>query len=58
MWILIILISNRISSGEKNCKYFVGYPDEYKIKPFTIILRKSIAYVKSYDRGTTKWLFF
>ena len=58
MWILVTLISNRISSDEKNCKCFVGYANEYKIKPFTIILRKSSAYVKSYDAGTTKWMFF
>ena len=33
-----ILIPNRISSGEKNHKYFTGYIDEYKIKPFSITL--------------------
>ena len=34
-----ILISKRISSGEKNYKYFISYADEYKIKPFTIIFQ-------------------
>ena len=40
-----IFISNRISSSEKNCKYFIGYADEYEIKPFTIILPKTSTYV-------------
>ena len=28
MWILITLISNRISAGEKNYKYFICYMDD------------------------------
>ena len=29
------LVSNKISSGEKNYKYFIGYLcDDYKIKPW------------------------
>ena len=49
-----ILISNKISSDEKSYKYFIGYMDDdyklYKIKPFSITLSKSNAYVKYYDR--------
>ena len=49
-----ILISNKISSGEKSYKYLIGYMDDdykfYKIKPFSITLSKSNAYVKYYDR--------
>ena len=44
-----ILISNKISSSEKNYKYFIGFIDNYKIKPFRIILRRTSAYVKGYD---------
>ena len=53
-----ILISNKIFSSVKNYKYFIGHGDEYKIKPFTIILRKMNTYVKSYDGGATKWMRF
>ena len=49
-----ILISNKISSGEKSYKYLIGCMDDdykfYKIKPFSITLSKSNAYVKYYDR--------
>ena len=35
------LISNRISSGQKNFKYIVGYVNnDYEIKPFSITLPK------------------
>ena len=27
-------------------KFFIGYVDKYKIKPFTIILSKTSAYIK------------
>ena len=36
-------------SGEKSYKYFIGYIDDYKMKPFSIILSKTSAYIKSYD---------
>ena len=49
-----ILISNKISFGEKHYKYFTGYMDDgYKIKPLHIMLPKTRAYLKSYD-GETK----
>ena len=31
--------------------------DDYKIKPFSTVLPKTSAYVKSYD-GKTKWMYF
>ena len=52
-----ILVSNRISSGEKKHKYFLGYIDTYKMKPFSIILPKTSAYIKSYDSGTNGCIF-
>ena len=36
-----VLISNKISSGEKSYKYFIGYlDDDYKIKSLHIMLLK------------------
>ena len=37
---------------------FIGYmDDDYKIKPFRIILPKTRGYVKRYD-VETKWMYF
>ena len=53
-----ILISNKISSSEKNYEYFIGcIDDDYKIKPLQIMLPKMSAYVKSCG-GETKWMYF
>ena len=51
------MISGKVSSGEKNYKYFNGYMNDYKIKPFSRILPKMRACVKRYDRET-KWVYF
>ena len=49
-----VLVSNKISSDEKNYKCFIGYlHDDYEIKPLHIMLPKTSMYVKSYD-GQTK----
>ena len=53
-----MLVSNKISFGEKNYSYFNGYLyNDHKVKPLHIMLSKTIAYVKSYD-GQTKWIYF
>ena len=53
-----VLVSNKISFGEKNYKYFIGYLyNDHKVKPLHIMLPKTSAYVKSYD-GQTKWMYF
>ena len=49
-----ILISNKISSGKRNYKYFIGNMYDYEIKPFRIVLPKTSAYVKNYDVGIFK----
>ena len=36
----------------------MSYADEYKIKPLTIILRKTFVYIKCHDGGVTKWTYF
>ena len=53
-----VLILSKISSGEKNYKYFIGYLlNDHKVKPFHIMLPKTSAYVKRYD-GQTRWIYF
>ena len=53
-----VLVSNKISFGKRNYKYFIGYLyNNYKIKPLHIVLSKTSAYIKSYDRQT-KWMYF
>ena len=52
-----VLVFNKISFGEKNYKYFIGYLyDDHKVKSLHIMLPKTTAYVKSYD-GQTKWVY-
>ena len=51
-------MSNKISSGEINYKYFLGYLCyDYKIKPLNIMLLKTTTCIKSYD-GETKSMYF
>ena len=53
-----VLVSNKISSGERNNKYVFGYlHDDYKIKSLDLMLSKMSVYVKSYD-DQTKWMYF
>ena len=43
-----VLVSNKISFGEKNYKYFIGYlHNDNKVKPLHIMLPKTSNYVKS-----------
>ena len=50
-------MSNKIYSSEKDYKYFIGYFDDYIIKPLRIMLQRNTAYIKSYD-SQTKWMYF
>ena len=51
-----VLVTNKVSFGEKIYKYFIGYLyNGSKVEPFHIMLPKT--YVKSYD-GETKWMHF
>ena len=53
-----LLVSNKISSGKKNYKFFIGYlHDDDKVKSLHIMLPKTSTYLKSYD-GQTKWKYF
>ena len=53
-----VLVSKKISFGEKNYKYFIGYLyDNHKVQRLQLMLPKRSAYVKSYD-GQTKWMYF
>ena len=52
------LVSYKISFGEKNYKYFIGYLyNDHKVKPLHIMLPKTSAYIKNYD-GQTKRMYF
>ena len=45
-----VLVSHKISFGQKYYKYFIGYLyNDHKVKPLHIMLLKTSAYVKSYD---------
>ena len=47
-------MSNKIISGEKNYKYFVGYLyDDHKTKPLNIMLPKKARY-----DDQAKWMYF
>ena len=53
-----VLVSNKISFGEKTYKYFIGYLYKgNRVKPLHIILPNTSAYIKMYD-GQTKWMYF
>ena len=49
-----MLVSNKISFGEKNYKYFIGYLyDDNRAKPLHIMIPKTSAHVRIND-GQTK----
>ena len=53
-----VLVSNKISFGDKNYKYIGYLYNDNKVKPLHIMLPKTSACdVKSYD-GQTKWMYF
>ena len=53
-----VLVSSKISFGEKNHKYFTGYLYiDHKVRPLHKMLPKTSAYVNSYD-GQTKFMYF
>ena len=53
-----VLVSNKISSSEKNYKYFIGYLyNDHKVQLLHLTLPKTSTYVKRYDRQT-KWMYF
>ena len=48
-----VLVSNNISFGEKNYKYFIGYLyNDNKVRLLHIMLPKTSAYLKIYDGQT------
>ena len=51
-----ILVSSKISYGEKIYKYVIGYLfGDYETKPLHVELPKTSTYIKRYD-GQTKWI--
>ena len=58
MYILQVLVSKKISSGNKKYKYFIDYLyNDNKVKSLHIMLPKTSTYVKRFD-GQTKWKYF
>ena len=54
-----VLVSHKISFGEKCNKYFIGYLyNDHKIKPLHIMLPKTSDSVKSFDMQTKGMFFF
>ena len=52
-----LLVSNKISFGEKNYKHYLHYfYNDNKVNPLHIMFLKTSAYVKIYD-GKTKWMY-
>ena len=48
-----VFVSKKISSGERNYKYLIGYLyNDHKVKPLHIRLPKIGTYLKSHDRQT------
>ena len=48
-----VLVSNKISSGEKNDKYFIRYLyNDDKVKSLNVMFPKTSTYAKSYDEQT------
>ena len=45
-----IVVSNKISFGKKDFKYFIGYKDANKIRPLCIFLPKMSAYRRYFDK--------
>ena len=53
-----VLVFDKISFGEKNYKYFIGYLYiDHKVRPLHMMLPKTREYVKSYDRQTKSMCF-
>ena len=53
-----MLVAYKISFGEKNYKYFIGYwYNCNQVKPLHIMVSKTGSYLRSYD-GQTKWMYF
>ena len=51
-------MSDKISFGEKNYKYFIGYlHNDNKVKPSHIMLPKTSPYGKSFDQQTKRMYF-
>ena len=51
-----IVVSNKISVGKNDFKYFTGYKDTKKVRPLHIFLPKMSAYRKGFDK--TKCMSF
>ena len=44
-----MVVSNKVSFGEKGFKYFIGYKDAKKMRPLCKFLPKMMAYQTDFD---------
>ena len=44
------VVSNKISYGKNDFKYFIGYKDAKRIRPLCILLPKISAYRRNFDK--------
>ena len=51
------VLSNKVSFGKKGFKYFIGYKDAKKIRPYCIFLPRMNAYRRDFD-DTIIYVFF
>ena len=45
-----IVVSNKVSFGKKEFKYFIGYKDAKRIRPLCIFFPKMIVYRRDFDK--------
>ena len=50
------VVSNMVSFGKKDFKYFLGYKDAKQVRPLYIFLPKMSTYIRNFDE--TKYMFF
>ena len=53
-----IVVSDRFKHSEESFKYFIGYQEDDIVKPLCIILPQMNGYIKYFDNGGKKYVFF
>ena len=52
------VVSDRFKHSEEGSKYFIGYQEDEIVKPLCIILPQMNGYIKYFDNGGKKYVFF
>ena len=53
-----IVLSDRFKHSEEGSKFFIGYQEDEIVKPLCIILPQMNGYIKYFDNGGKKYVFF